>query len=796
MLATVGVLTLALAIGSATAVFSVVDAVVLRGLPYRDASRLRAVYERSDDGQLRVPSYPTFRDWQAAAPALRDAIDGLAFVRGNSAIVGRNEQRQIIAYVTPGFFQLMGARPILGRTFTPDEERPGAPRVGVLSFDAFMKQFGGDRAIVGTTVAVDSIPTTIVGVMAGGFAYPNFGGGGWLPPALWQPISVFESTHNALTLRGLHVDSRAILRVHAGADSTRVANAMHTIEQRLAAEYPAEQAHWTSVALASLPQELFGQLWSTLALVAGAVALVLLLACASVANLLLIRASVRSREYALRAALGASRWRIAAQPLVEAGLIAIGGGVAGLACAALLVRVARPFANQRLPFATHITIDPRALVFTMSITALTAILIGALAAVQSSRQNLIDQLRAGAAPTGQTAAVRTRNGLVAMQFALAMTLLVGAGLLLQSVRRLTNIPLGYDPAGLVSFAISPPAHRYDAPEQAAALYERVIEAVRAVPSVQSVAAAGGALLPTKVEIAGAAPSTTTPTAAYHPISADYLRTVGVRIVAGRGFTDDDMRSPQGLLVTDTLAKQLWPGPSAIGQRITIYRQSQARPDFGQPITLPIVGVVSDYHEFGAESPAPAEVFLPYTLEVWPWMTFDARASETPATLESIKRAVHTVDPAITFFAEPSFDHSGRVPSLTDPRMFVTGLLSAFAAIALLLAAVGLYGVVTYAVAQRTREIGIRIAIGAMPRHVVQLLVRQSALYVLSGIAIGTLGAYSATRVLKTLLFETAPTDLATFMIVPIVLAVIAVAATCVPAIRAARIDPAVVIRAE
>ena len=796
VLALVGIVTLALAIGSATAVFGVVDAVVLRGLPYGNAGRLRAIYERSDDGSLRVPSYPTFRDWQTASAGARGAIDGLAFVRGNGALIGTSTERQIVAYVTPGFFPLMGAAPLIGRTFTADEERGDGARVAVLSYDAFVRQFGGDRSVIGTLVTVDSVPATIVGVMPSGFAYPNFGGGGWLPPALWQPIHVFAATHSALSLRGLHVDSRAIVRLRAGADSTAAASAMHTIEQRLAAEYPKEQAHWSAVALASLPSEMFGQLWSTLALIAGAIALVLLLACASVANLLLIRASVRAREYALRAALGASRWRVAKQPLIEAALIAAGGGAGGLALAAALVHVARPFANQRLPFATHIAIDPRAIAFTLAVTALTAILIGALAAIQASRRNLIDRLRGGAMPTGGAAETNVRNALVSMQFALAMTLLIGAGLLVQSVRRLTAVPLGYDPEGLVGFAISPPAHRYDTPAQAAALYARIIAAVRAVPSVRSVAAAGGALLPTKVEIDGHAASSTPTIASYHPVSADYFRTLGVRIAAGRGFNEDDMRAPGGLIVSDTLARQLWPGASAIGRRITIYRQSQARADFGQPITLPIVGVAADYHEFGADSPAPPEVFLPYTLEVWPWMTFNARAQTSPAVLESIKRAIRGVEPAVTFFGEPSFDRAGRAPSLTDPRMFVTGLLSAFAATALLLAAVGLYGVVTYAVAQRTREIGIRIAIGATPRHIVGLLVRQSSVFVLAGIAIGAVGAYSATHVLRALLFQTAPTDPATFVVVPAVLAMVALAATWLPALRAAATDPASVIRAE
>ena len=788
--------TLALAIGSTTAVFSVVDAVVLRGLPYGDAGDLRTVYERSEDGKFRVPSFPTFSDWQSAAASVHDAIEGFAFVRGDGMLIGDSPERQIGAFVTPGFFDVMKTRPALGRTFLPEEERLGGPRVAVLSFDFFMKRYGGDRSIIGKTIAIDSVPSTVIGVMPAGFAFPNFGSGGWLPPAAWQPIAVYQATHNTLTLRGLHVDSRAILRLRPGTDSLRAATAMHTIEQRLAAEYPKEQAHWTSVAIRSLPDELFGQLWSTLALVAGAIGLVLLLACANVANLMLIRSSVRGQELAVRAALGAGRLRLARQPLIEAAIIALSGGLLGILLATLLVHLARPFANQRLPFATHIAIDPRTIAFTLLVTTLTTLLVGVLPALQASRANLVDRLRGGAASRGGIADLRVRNALVSLQFALAITLLIGAGLLVQSVRRVTSVALGYDPEGVVSFAIRPDVKRYATPADAAALYRRVMDAVRAVPSVRSAAAAGGALIETRIDVQGRASSATPPTGLYHPVSSEYFKTLHVPIVAGRGFTDDDMRSPSGLLVTDTLAKQLWPGASAVGQRITIYRQSQARPDFGQPITLPVVGVVSDYREFGPEAASPPQVYLPYTLEVWPWMTFVARATTTPAVLESIKQAVKNVDPTMQWFGEPSFDRSGQTPTFSDPRMFVTGLLGAFGATALLLAAIGLYGVVAYAVTQRTREIGIRIAIGATPRHIVRLLLRQASTFVLVGIGAGLLIAAGATKVLQSLLFETATTDVTTFLIVPVVLGLVAVAASCVPALRATRTDPSIVIRAE
>jgi predicted permease len=419
--------------------------------------------------------------------------------------------------------------------------------------------------------------------------------------------------------------------------------------------------------------------------------------------------------------------------------------------------------------------------------------------MQTGRLNLIDRLRGGAASRGGAADTQVRNALVAIQFALAVTLLVGSGLLIQSVRRIASVDLGYDPRGLVGFSVSPPAHRYDQPAQAAALYARIINAVHAVPGVSDVAAAGGAWLMTKVDVQDRAPSNAAPAlAVYHPISTDYLRTLRVSLVSGRSFTDADMRSPMsaGLLVNDSLARQLWPHGNPLGARITIYRQSQARVDIGQPITLPVIGVVRDYRQFGATTPSLPQVYLPYTLEVWPWMSFAARTGGSPAVLAGVEKAIKSVEPAVTFFGEPSFDRSGQRPPLSDPRMFVTALLSGFAAVALLLAAVGLYGVVTYAAAQRTREIGIRVAIGATPANIMRLLMGQASRFVLVGLAGGLLAAAGTVRVLRSLLFQTGTLDVATFVVAPIVLVVVALVASCVPAVRAGRTDPAGVMRAE
>jgi predicted permease len=795
----VAIVLLGVAIGSATATFSVVDAILVRGLPYANASRLRTVYERSDDGSLRVPSYPTFKDWADQSASVRNAIDGFAFVRGDGVTVATVDapEHQIAAYVTPGFFQLIGTQPEFGRTFARDEEQPGGARVAIISHDFLIRRFAGNAgAALGKTITIDSMPTAIIGVMPRGFAYPNFGGIGWVPPAIWQPVAVFQAKHAALSLRGLHVDSRALLRLREGADSARASAAMRTIQQRLAAEFPVEQAHWTGITIRGLSEELFGQLGTTLVLISSMIALVLLLACANVANLLLVRNSVRARELAVRAALGADRWRIARHLLAEASVIATVAGVAGVALAGALVRMLRPFAAERLPFATDIAVDGRALAFVGIISAGTALIIGVLPAVSSNARDLVSSLRDGQGAGAAKASRRARDVLVVLQFALAITVLIGAGLLIQSVRRVSNVDLGYRSDDVVWLTVFPPAGRYDAPAQAAALYQRILDATHAVPTVEASAAAGGALLPTRLDVEGRISTGAEPQVAYHPISSDFLAIRGIRIVDGRGFTDTDMRTPSGFLITATLAKRLWPGSSAVGHRITVRRSSQARADFGQPITLPIVGVVADYHEYGAEAKPPEQVFLPYTLEVWPWMQFIVRTPPTAATLAAIERAVKGVDPAIDLRGTPRASTGRETIRFTDPRVFVATLMSGFAATALLLAAIGLYGVVAYGVAQRTREIGVRIAIGATSRNVMTLVLRQAALLVGSGVLTGLLAAAASTKLVRALLFETTPTDAETFVVVPLVLTLVAMIASVAPAYRATRTDPIAAIRAE
>jgi putative ABC transport system permease protein len=792
----VAVLTLAIGIGASTAVFSVADAVLVRGLPYRDSGKLMAVYEDDERGHFRGPSFPTYEDWQAQIAAGTAAIDGIAFVRGSAfPIPGPDGPTQhIAAYVTPGFFTLMGSTPMLGRAFRSDEEKPGAPAVAVISYDFFIQQYGGDRAVLGKTLDVDSVPTTIVGVMPRGFAFPNFSGPTWLPPALWQPVSVFKSRHNALQLRGLHADSRTIVRLAAGADSTSGAAALRVIEGRLEKLYP-EQAHWTSVSLQPISDELFGNVRPGLVLLSVAIVFVLLLTCANVTSLLLARASARARELAVCTALGASRWQVTRQLLVEAVVLAAAAGSLGLLIAFALVGAVRHNADGRLPFASQIVIDAEVAMFAAIATLGVAIAVGVLPALRAASGGVAERLRSGAsASVGSIGERRVRGALVALQFAFALTLLVGAGLLLQSFRRMEAVPLGYDATDLISFTIAAPVPKYANPDQAAALYKELLTATRAIPSVTYSAATGGALLPVGVASEEWPADRPPPQALYHPVSTEYLQALRIPMIAGRWFTDDDMRSAVGFVVNEKLAKALVPGGSAIGHRITVHRSSQARADFGQAITLPVIGVVADIHEAGKANKPDPEVFLPYTLEVWPWMNFSVRAPNAAHVLAAVTRAVHDVDPSIEFRGKPSVEDRSFAGLVAPP--FLTMVISGFAACALLIAAVGLYGIVAYGVAQRTREVGIRIALGASERSVVALVVREALFFVLLGGAAGVLAAVASSRLLTALLFETKASDAETFVGVSAVLLVVAVASSYLPARRAAKTDPMLAMRTD
>ncbi len=797
----IAVATLAVGIGATTAVFSIVNGVLLRPLPYRTPSHLAMALELNKDGRYRSPSYPTYRDWHAAAPSLRGAIEGIAWVKGNSGTIATAEgpERTVVAYVTPNFFSVMAVRPILGRTFTTDESR-SAPTSGVvLSYDTWRERYGGDSAVIGRQMNLNGALATIIGVMPPD-AYPTFA-------QLWQPIGAIETSDSSLQRRGALADSRTVVRIADGADSLRAAAALNPIEQTLAAEYPAVSGGWTSAGLYPIRNEMLGDVGPTLYLLAGAVALVLLLACANVANLFAVRAAGRARELAVRSALGARRGRIARQLLTESLVLALLGGALGTGLAFSLVDAVRRAAAGQLPRPDQIVVSGAALAFALVVSILAALLVGIAPALGATRADLIQRLRGGASgAVGGGREARVRNGLAVSQLALALVLLVGAGLLAQSFRRAAQVPLGFDPAGLVTITVGVPGQTLDA-AQSAAMYDRLEAAVRGVPGVSDAALVNhvpltGAGVPTLAQLDNAGGGERSGVSAwYRTASANYLRTMRMHMVRGRWLNADDMHAgAANFVVNETMARRLWPGKDPVVQPLTLHRAAQGRPDYGQPIPGQVVGVVADVHQTAQDVPVEPEVYVPYTLEVWTGITVVARARDPARVIPALRTAVHEVEPSapLTSLGGPSAirQMSGTLAESLARRRLAVSLVGAFSAAALLLAVLGLYGVVAYGVAQRTREMGVRVALGATRRQILGLVLGHSARLVLVGLLVGTACAAGLSRFIRAMLFQTPAGDPVAYASTAAVLAAAALAAAYIPARRAAGADPTIAMRAE
>lgn len=797
----VAVVTLALGIGITTAAVSVADHVLVRGLPFRDSGRLMMMLERDDHGAFRTPSAPTAADWSADAGVAR-ALEGVSYVRGDGATLRAGDDSETVgeAFVAPDFFPLLRVRPAVGRLLERDDHASAAP-VALMSYKLWQRRYNGERSIVGRIVNIDSVPTTIVGVLPNGAVYPPFAD-------LWTPISRYPKKE-ILARRGFHADSRTLGRVRPGIDSAQAVALMRTVGARLAADYPAEQKGWMPTMI-PLRTEIIGDIAPMLFTLAGAAAAVLLLACANVAGLLLARATTRSRELAVRSALGASRARVIRQLLTESLILAAIGGALGTAMAAFAVNLARKLFVERLPRVEELGVDQRVLAIAATATLLTALLCGLWPAVRATRQRSADVLRAGVlGSVGVLGEARLRRLLVTAQFALALVLLIGAGLLLQSFRRAAAVNVGFEPSGLLSTRIAPPRGAYATPKEAAALYARLMDATRAVPGVGETAFInhapfGRASMFTYLTIEGRSSLDSSNQIFYRTVSASYLKTMKMSMVAGRWFDDDDMRSPGGsFIINETMAKRYWPGASALGQRITVTRASQGRSDFGQPLPGSIIGVVADVHQQALDVTPDAEVYVPYTLETWPWGTLIVRVRDGKRAIPALTRAIASVDPRLV----PSSKHGAAVfgdfgsfeDAIADslkPRRLSMSLIAAFAAFALALAAIGMYGVVAYNIAQRTREIGVRKALGATNGRIALLLFRESSLVVSVGVLLGGGAAFGTARLIRSLLFDTQLTDPSTYAATIVLLTSVAALATFLPARRAVRLDPSIAMRGE
>ena len=794
----VAVLTLGLGIGATTVVFAILNGVVLRPLQYEASDRLFGVWEQNERGEYRLGSYPAFRDWRAQS----DVFEALAYIRGSSALMpGHDGARRVgAAFVSDEFFEVLRGPPLIGRLFSPDEQRPGGAPVAVLTHALWREAFGSDRSVIGSTIRLNEATYTVVGVLPDWFQFPSWAG-------VYLPLSSILPTDRILAQRGFHADSRIVAKLKPAVSIKQAQAAMAAIQSRLATAYPVENRGWTRVEFVSLFEEelQFGAVRPVLVLLAAAVAAVLLLACANVANMTLVRAARRSRELAIRAALGAGRGRVARLLLTEAILVVLAGAGLGLLLAWWATGVVRATAPAGLPRVSEIALDARMLGFTALISLLATVAIGVAPAVRPPMPDLSQPLKAGSpGSAGSGLWPRLRSSLVALEVALALVLLIGTGLLVRSLWTLSHVNPGFDPQGVVTFAVFPPP-RYDAPERAVALYQRVAGAIAALPGVKQVALSNhlplsGSYLPRPIEIPGRPPDAQNDQPVlFRTISAEYFETLRIPMRSGRAFTATDVALASHVaIINDALARRYWPKQNPVGTYITLFKSAQARADFGQRFSVEIIGVVSDVRHTGLQDEPSPEVYTPYTLNPWGYMNVVVRTAGDPnALLPVLPRVISAIDPDIpvTGAQRPAALTDVVSGQLARQRLTVT-VLSGFASGALLLAALGIFGVIAYVVTLRTREFGVRAALGATPRQIVRLVIRQTVWIVTAGLVLGLAAALALTRLMTGLLYDVPPTDAATFASLTVFVGIVALLACYFPARRATRIDPMIALRNE
>jgi putative ABC transport system permease protein len=789
------ILTLGLGIGGTTAVFSVLRSVILRPFPWAPADRVMMIVEQDSAANVRPASYPTFQDWRAGT----NAFEALAFVRGEGAVLktGESAERLVGAFVTDEYFRVLPEPAALGRTLGPADFAAGAPVAAAISWQLWQRRFGGDRSVIGRSVTLGEQSYTIVGVMPLGFAYPV-----WAD--LWASINVILPTSPALQQRGLHTDSRIVGRLRVGVDSAAGARALSAVAARLAETYPAENGGWRSVAFLPVAAEILGGTGPQLRLLTAAAIFVLLIACVNVAALALARAGARSRELAIRAALGGGRATLLRLLAAECVVLGAAAGALGLVAAGLLVGWLRVGGRDLLPRAGELVVEPWAMAAAAASSVALVVVLGVLPVLRSP--SLLAALREGSGAGAGPVRRRLRAALVVGEIALALVLLTGAGLLLRSLERLQRVPTGFDDQHLLAVPITPPSSRYESPERALQLYRDVASAVAAVPGVRAVALTNhvplsGGSIDTPLEVEGAA-ARETDQALFRVVDTAYFRTTGIPVVRGREFTADELRHPEGAaLVNQALADRYWPSGDALGKRITVRKSAPGRPEFGEPIRATIVGVVGNVRHYSLDTDFVPEAYVPYTVTVWPWMSLVVRTAGDPAALvPAVTRAARSVEPDLplegAWFGNRVYDLPLSLRQSLAYRRFVTGLLGAFALPALLLAALGIYGVVAYLVAQRGREIGIRMALGAQRVDVLALVLREGMRLAAAGVVLGTAGAIATTRWLSSELYQTSATDPLTFVLAALALAGISLGATLLPARRATAIDPARTLHSE
>ena len=784
----VALLTLALGIGANTAIFSVVYGVLLKPLPYANPEQLVGVFHVSE-GNRAVMSGPNFTDVKNQAKTLQHVS---AFTRQRMILTGQGEPVRLDgAGVSGSLFDLLAVQPLLGRTLRESDNQPGQTRVVVLSHNLWLQRFGGDARVVGRHILLDGVSHEVVGVMPEGFSYPA-------GRAMWTPLEYTEQL--TTTQRGAWYLT-VLARARPGVPLDQVTAEVETIGRQLATQYP-DANEGLGFTTLSLHEAIVGDVRKAVLVLLGAVGCVLLIACVNVANLLLARAAARESEIAVRSALGAGRGRIIRQLLTESVILGVLGGGLGLLLAVWGVEGLLRMEPQGIPRLGDVRVDPTVIGFTMGLSLLTGILFGIVPAFQSARSGLSSTLKeSGRGALTSRSGSRMRTVLVVAEVALAVTLLIGAGLLIRSFSKLTSVDPGFSVQPALAFDLSLPESRYDDEAKQIAFFDQLMPKLKALPGVQDAAAVislplSGASIVLTFEVGGRppVPPSQQPAMQVRVATAEYFKLIGIPIKRGRGFeATDRWGGPPVVVITEAAARQYFPGEDPIGKRITLgWGRGPGKPRAGGEV----VGIIGDIKDAGLAEPDPPQLYLPYAQ--WPIesMSIVLKTAVTPQNVgESARRAVYSVDSNIPVSNTRTLEQV-VARSVSQPRFYMT-LLAIFAGVAAVLASIGIFGVLSYAVAQRTREIGIRMALGAHQRTVVTLIVREAILMAFGGLVLGIVFALPLTKWLVTkLLFDTQPNDPLTFITVGVGVAIVALASAYVPARRATRVDPIIALRAE
>ncbi|MDQ2869412.1 MAG: ABC transporter permease [Acidobacteriota bacterium] len=790
------IVTLGLGMGATTAIFSVIRAVLLSPLPYEQPERRVMIWSRWSAFEKTWVADAEVDDYRRLCPSLESVA---AWGSGKANITDEGDPIRVgLGTITANTFETLGARPLLGRGFTNEEDRPGGPPVAVLGFVLWQTRYGGDPAAVGRTIRVDGISRRIVGVMPRGFALPtDFTADAAEPTSLWIPLQVDAAaiTHDSHNYF-------AAARLAAGASAAKATAELRTVTANLTRQgiYPAAM-RFEAFAV-PVEEEIRGGAGRALLLVFGAVGFLMLMACANVANLLLARAEGRQREMSIRAAIGAGKARLVRQLLTESLVLAMAGAALGLGLAWAGVRVIAAHGSAGLPPLSPIRIEPRMLVFAAVLAAATTLLFGLAPAIRATRPDLNESLRESAANTSAGAAgQRLRRILAASQMALAVVLLLGAGLMLRSLDRLLHIDLGFDPDRVLTLRLRPDEVTYKGAGEVVTLYRSLLDRVREVPGVETAGIVRSLPLASEIGDRGLTvegyvtpAGSTNPTGDWQVISDGAIEALRERLVIGRSFgRSDSADSVPVVLVNQAFVRRYWPGLDPIGRRVRMGSQDSKRP------WMTVVGLLKDVRHNGLTSAVKAKFYVPHSQFALSTgyaprdMTLVVRAKGDPLTLAGpIRSAVRALDPALPV-ADVRSMRSVVGASVATPRL-TASLLSIFAALALALAAVGVSGTLAYLVSRRRREIGIRMALGATRGGVLRLILRGGLAWAGSGIAAGLLAAFFLTRLMSSLLYGVAPRDPATFALVAVILFAVAFVASAIPALRAARVEPSEALR--